>query len=159
MTLMTTAQVGDWDRETTGEPKDLFVTGNVHVGKTNGSLFVNGDIDLGDTLYAGSAVLEERLVTGNITSDEALHLYSGMGADILLQPGAAADDGQPGSVVVYSDISLEDYKITAEVFNATESLVLGNITLDVATSTFFTSQGGITFAPAESGRIYLNQQS
>jgi hypothetical protein len=46
MTLMTTAQVGDWDHDTTGEPKDLFVTGDVHIGKTNGSLFVNGDIDV-----------------------------------------------------------------------------------------------------------------
>ena len=44
MTLMTTAQVGDWDHGTTGEPKDLYVTGDVHIGKTNGSLFVHGDI-------------------------------------------------------------------------------------------------------------------
>ena len=44
MTLMTTAQVGDWDHGTTGEPKDLYVTGDVHIGKTNGSLFVQGDI-------------------------------------------------------------------------------------------------------------------
>jgi len=42
MTLMTTAQ--DWDHGTTGEPKDLYVTGDVHIGKTNGSLFVQGDI-------------------------------------------------------------------------------------------------------------------
>ncbi len=46
MTLMTTAQIGDWDYGTTGDPKDLFVTGDVHIGKTNGSLFVNGDIDV-----------------------------------------------------------------------------------------------------------------
>ena len=44
MTLMTTAQIGDWDHDTTGPPKDLYVTGDVHVGKTNGSLFVRGDI-------------------------------------------------------------------------------------------------------------------
>ena len=44
MTLMTTAQVGDWERDTTGAPKDLYVTGDVHIGKTNGSLFVKGDI-------------------------------------------------------------------------------------------------------------------
>ena len=44
MTLMTTAQVGDWERDTTGDPKDLYVTGDVHIGKTNGSLFVKGDI-------------------------------------------------------------------------------------------------------------------
>ena len=44
MTLMTTAQVGDWDHGTTGEPKDLYVTGDVHIGKTSGSLFVQGDI-------------------------------------------------------------------------------------------------------------------
>ena len=159
MTLMTTAQVGDWDHDTTGEPKDLFVTGDVHIGKTNGSLFVNGDIDLGDTLYAGSAIFEQRLVTGNITSDEALHLYSGLGADIVLQPGEAVGAGQSGSVVVYADVSLEDYDITADVFNATESLILGNVTLDVASSTFSTSQGGITFAPAQGGRISLNQQT
>lgn len=46
MTLMTTAQIGDWDHDTTGAPKDLFVTGDVHIGKSNGSLFVNGDIDV-----------------------------------------------------------------------------------------------------------------
>ena len=44
MTLMTTTQVGDWDHGTTGEPKDLYITGDVHIGKTNGSLFVQGDI-------------------------------------------------------------------------------------------------------------------
>jgi hypothetical protein len=112
---------------------------------------------LGNTLYAGSAVFEQRLVTGNVSSPEALHLYSGLGTDIVLQPGAGG--GEAGRVVIHSDVSLENYKITADTFNATESLILGNITVDVATSTILTSGGDITFAPAVGGRIVLDQQT
>jgi hypothetical protein len=111
-------------------------------------------------LYAGSAVFEQKLVTGNISSQEALHLYSGKGADILLMPGDRATPGaQPGSVIIHSDVSLENFQITADTFNATQSLSLGNSTLGVQTSTFRTSGGDITFAPATGGRILLKQQT
>ena len=36
MTLMTHAQVGDWTHDTTGPAKDIYVTGNVFVGKERG---------------------------------------------------------------------------------------------------------------------------
>eukprot|EP01052_Picozoa_sp_SAG31_P010053 SAG31_NODE_540_length_14288_cov_51.958066_2_plen_409_part_00 len=178
MTLMTTAQVGDWERDTTGDPKDLYVTGDVHIGKTNGSLFVKGDImvchrkccascfscctqnahrlclsQLEDGLFADEAAFASGLFTGNITSESDLYIYSGYDSDIFLEPGPG------GSVVVNSDVSLEDYQITARQFIATESLLMGNVSFDVATSTFSTSAGDIVFAPAHGGRMLLNQLS
>jgi hypothetical protein len=151
MTLMTTAQVGDWDHGTTGEPKDLYVTGDVHIGKTNGSLFVQGDIMLDGAFSSDNADFTSGVLTGNISSDTALYIYSGHQEDIELQPGLG------GSVVVKSNVYMEDYTITAKSFNATQSLELGDITLDVTKAEFSTRTGNITFAPAEGGRILLDQ--
>ena len=99
-------------------------------------------------------------MTGNISSEGALSLFSGVGQDILLLPGdSEIPGGQPGRVIVHSDVSLENFKITAETFNATKTLILGNVTMDVASSSFTTSDGDITFTPAPGGRILLTQQS
>jgi hypothetical protein len=82
-----------------------------------------------------------------------LYIYSGHGEDIELDPG------QGGNVVVKSNVYMEDYQITAKAFNVTQSLELGDVTLDVTKAEFSTRTGNITFAPAEGGRILLDQRT
>jgi len=93
------------------------------------------------------------VLTGNISSDTALYIYSGHQEDIELEPG----DG--GSVVVKSNVYMEDYTITARAFNATQSLELGDVTLDVTKAEFSSRTGNITFAPSEGGHILLDQHT
>ena len=102
-------------------------------------------------MFADEAEFATGLFTSNISSDVALNIYSGHNSDILLEAG------EGGVVVVTSDVSLDEYTITAKTFVATESLLLGNVSLDIASSTFSTSAGDMTFAPAENGRMLLRQ--
>ena len=43
LTFQTSLSVGDWEYDTTGEPKDLFITGDAHVGKNTSSVYISGD--------------------------------------------------------------------------------------------------------------------
>jgi len=68
MTLMTHAQVGDWTHDTTGPAKDMYVTGNVFVGKERGKVSVSGDMYLQNGLYAERAVFKQSIQTAVVTS-------------------------------------------------------------------------------------------
>jgi len=58
LTFQTNVQVGDWQYNQTGPAKDLFVTGDVHIGKNLSSVHIIGDTYASESLFADAATVQ-----------------------------------------------------------------------------------------------------
>ena len=156
LTFQTSLSVGDWEYDTTGEPKDLFITGDAHVGKNTSSVYISGDTDASEALFANSATVQSFLVTQELRSTGLLSFKSGPGENIEFHPGKRTHDADLGSSLeVKSNVFVRDHKLVSDYLNASSALILGDLLYDVETSTF--NQSSVTFALAENAAIVLNQ--
>ena len=157
LTFQTNVQVGDWQYNKTGTAKDLFVTGDVHIGKNLSSVHITGDTYASESLFADAATVQSFLVTQEVRSAALLSFKSGDEENIEFHPGKRTHNADLGSSLdVSSDIFVQNHKLVSDFLNATSSLVLGDLLYDVETATF--NQSSVTFALAEDAAIVVNQQ-
>ena len=156
LTFQTNVQVGDWQYDTTGSAKDLFVTGDVHIGKNFSSVHIVGDTYASESLFANAATVQSFLVTQEVRSTDLLSFKSGARENIEFHPGKRTHNTDLGSSLdVKSDIFVQDHKLVSDFLTASSALVLGDLLYDVETATF--NQSSVTFALAEDAAIVINQ--
>jgi hypothetical protein len=149
ITFQTNLQVGDWDFGTTGT-RDLYITGDVHVGKAASAVRIAGDINLRTgTFFADEATVLSSILTPEARSNVSLRLHTGPGEDLVFSPGFL------GELESSSDILVEHGVVSSKRTEAKSELDLGDLEYDVAASTF--SGSTVTFAPALAGSLLLNQ--
>ena len=158
LTFQTNVQVGDWQYDTTGPAKDLFVTGDMHIGKNASSVYIVGDAFTSDALFANAATVQSFLVTQEVRSTGLLSFKSGPGENIEFHPGKRTHVADLGSSLdVRSDLFVQDHTLVSDYLNATSALILGDLLYDADTATF--NQSSVTFALAEHAAIVLNQDT
>eukprot|EP01043_Picozoa_sp_COSAG02_P070357 COSAG02_NODE_12425_length_1547_cov_1.874309_1_plen_295_part_01 len=157
LTFQTNVQVGDWQYNQTGPAKDLFVTGDVHIGKNLSSVHIIGDTYASESLFADAATVQSFLVTQEVRSTGLLSFKSGAGENIEFHPGKRTHNADLGSsLAVSSDVFVQNHKAVSDFLNATSALVLGDLLYDVGTATF--NQSSVTFSLAQHAAIVINQQ-
>eukprot|EP01047_Picozoa_sp_COSAG01_P027168 COSAG01_NODE_1783_length_9239_cov_12.422101_1_plen_2917_part_10 len=150
ITFQTSVQVGDWDYGAVGQ--DLFITGDMHVGKNASVMHVSGSWTCRGALFAKSVEVEQTVRSPELRSAVRLDVASGAGKNIEFHPGFL------GNLSVGSDIYVQGQRtVTSQELSAGNKVILGNLALDFNTSTF--NQSSVTFDVAKGGSLVLNQRN
>ena len=106
MTFQTNVQVGDWKFASKLEEQELYITGNMSVGKNASLMKISGNAHTAGRLFTEYGSVSNQVVTPETRSGGELTYRTGPGGKLTFEPGFLGQMVVGSNIYVRGDYSL-----------------------------------------------------